>query len=40
MAESPEPVDGLDLEELKLLVVQVLKANARLKACSPNYDPN
>ena len=31
MAESPKLVDGLGLEELKLLVVQVLEANARLK---------
>ena len=31
MAESPKTVDGLGLEELKLLVVQVLEANAQLK---------
>ena len=32
MAESPRIVDGLGLEELKSLVVQVLEENARLKA--------
>ena len=32
MAESPRIVDGLGLEELKLLLVQVLEDNARLKA--------
>jgi len=32
MAESPRTVDGLGLEELKSLVVQVLEDNARLKA--------
>ena len=31
MAESPKTVDGLCLEELKLLIVQVLEANARLR---------
>ena len=31
MAESPKTVDGLGLEDLKLLIVQVLEANARLK---------
>ena len=32
MAESPRNVDGLGLEELKSLLVQVLEDNARLKA--------
>ena len=32
MAESPRMVDGLGLEELKSLLVQVLEDNARLKA--------
>ena len=32
MAESPRTVDGLGLEELKSLLVQVLEDNARLKA--------
>ena len=32
MTESPRTVDGLDLEELKSLLVQVLEDNARLKA--------
>jgi len=32
MAESPRIVDGLGLEELKSLLVQVLEDNARLKA--------
>jgi Transposase IS66 family len=32
MAESPRIVDGLSLEELKSLLVQVLEDNARLKA--------
>ena len=32
MAESPGNVDGLGLEELKSLLVQVLEDNARLKA--------
>jgi hypothetical protein len=32
MAESPRPIDGLGLEELKSLLVQVLEDNARLKA--------
>ena len=32
MAESPKSVDGLGLEELKSLLVQVLEDNARLKA--------
>jgi hypothetical protein len=32
MAESPRTVDGLGLEALKLLVVQALEENARLKA--------
>ena len=32
MAESPRIVDGLGLEELKSLLVQVLEENARLKA--------
>ena len=32
MAESPGIVDGLGLEELKSLLVQVLEDNARLKA--------
>ena len=32
MAESPRTIDGLGLEELKSLLVQVLEDNARLKA--------
>ena len=32
MAESPGIIDGLGLEELKSLLVQVLEDNARLKA--------
>jgi hypothetical protein len=32
MAESPRTIDGLGLDELKSLVVQVLEDNARLKA--------
>jgi Transposase IS66 family len=32
MAESPRSIDGLGLEELKSLLVQVLEDNARLKA--------
>ena len=32
MAESPGIIDGLGLEELKSLLVQVLEDNARLEA--------
>ena len=32
MAESSRTIDGLGLDELKSLVVQVLEDNARLKA--------
>ena len=31
MSESPRDIDGLGLDELKKLVVQVLEDNARLK---------
>ena len=31
MAESPRDIDGLELAELKLLLVQVLEENAQLK---------